>query len=64
LNIEIADLFKSDFVIENQNNYDQSNGVYIESENKMLRAYIEKLEHLLQQKDNLIEIMQSKLNHK
>lgn len=64
MNIEIADLFKSDFVIENQNNYDQSNGVYIESENKMLRAYIDKLEHLLQQKDNLIEIMQSKLNHK
>lgn len=56
-------MVKSDFVIETQNNFDQSKGVYIESELNYMKAYIIKLEKLIEQKDLLIEKL-TKLNSK
>jgi transcriptional regulator with XRE-family HTH domain len=55
LKVSLSDLMKSDFVIQTQNNYDQSKGVYIESELHYLKDYVAKLEKLIAQKDALIE---------
>jgi transcriptional regulator with XRE-family HTH domain len=62
LGISLDDLTSPEFIIETQNNYDHAKGVYVESENNVLKEYIQKLETLIQQKDEMIQSLLSQIN--
>lgn len=60
LNVPVQQFIKEGFIIENQNIHDKANGIFIEAENNNLNnlnKLIVKLENIIDQKDNIIDIL-------
>ncbi len=64
LNVPVQQFIKEGFVIENQNVHDKANGIFVEAENNNLNnlnKLIVKLENIIDQKDNIIDILQKEI---
>jgi transcriptional regulator with XRE-family HTH domain len=64
LNVPIQYFIKEGFVLENQNVHDKANGIFVEAENNNLNnlnKLIVKLENIIDQKDNIIDILQKEI---